>query len=202
MTDKHFDFSGLLDQKDDRTNVSDAKSEVSENIKKTVLKKQKKEKDRKERLREEVNRKRELTLIKTAILKGLQTGESIEELLFKALKGIAVITDDKAFYRQSINDLEFIYGNVFKNRNIEEIKLFDVEKRLTKLKDYLSKHECEMTLNEKSRIKEAITAHKRMILQLEKTQEGYAASYDRKERQSNSTSNSGICPTAAGKGNE
>ena len=202
MTAKHFDFSGLLDQKDNRTNASDAKSEVSENIKKIVFKKQKKEKDRKERFRKEVDRKRELTLIKTAILKGLQTGESIEDLLLKALKGIAVITDDKAFYRQSINDLELIYGAAFENRNIEKIKLSDVEKRLTKLKDYLSNHECEMTLSEKNRVKEAINAHKRIILQLEKTQEGYAASYDRKERQSNSTSNSGICPIAAGKGNE
>ena len=103
--------------------------------------------------------------IQAEIVKGIQAGEAPETLLLKAVKAIALMTNDNVLYSQVERDIAAIWGaGLLKPTPIKE-ELAAVKQRLTSLEEA---ELWETEADSQKRIQRAIEAHRARAAELEK----------------------------------
>lgn len=101
--------------------------------------------------------------ISTDILKGLQRGESLATLFLQAVRAYTLCTGNKAEYDIIADTLQTVYGKALHDAGAVELTADAIRNRLEHLQAAYSKA---THSNEKSRLEQAINAHKRELASL------------------------------------
>ncbi len=115
-------------------------------------------------LKEYQNNKRLTNELVAEITKGLQQGIDIYDLFLKAIEALALATNDTALYKRTIDNLKTIYGIGLKETRAVELEKEDTQKRLERLLQALNNTD---RVEDKERLKKAITAHQKHLKALQ-----------------------------------
>ena len=115
-------------------------------------------------LKEYQKNKRLTTSIVAEINHGLQQGLDIYDLFLKAVEALAYATNDTALYERIRNNLKAIYGIGLKEPRTLELEKEDTQKRLERLLQALNNAD---RVEDKERLKNAITAHQKHLKTLQ-----------------------------------
>lgn len=108
---------------------------------------------------------KESSQLQTEITKGLEAGEDIYLLFLKAVRAIADMTGNEAYYTLARQSLISIYGEALKEQTPLKLELKNARDRLTKLETAETRAEADS----RERIRRAIEAHRAVIAKLEKS---------------------------------
>lgn len=115
-------------------------------------------------LKEYQNNKRLTNELVAEITKGLQQGADIYDLFLKAVEALAYATNDKALHKRIRDNLKAIYGIGLKEPRALELEKEDTQKRLERLLQALNNTD---RVEDKERLKKAITAHQKHLKALQ-----------------------------------
>ena len=115
-------------------------------------------------LKEYQTNKRLTNGLVTEITKGVQQGADIYDLFLKAVEALAYATNDKALHKRIRNNLKAIYGIGLKEPRTLELEKEDTQKRLERLLQALNNAD---RVEDKERLKNAITAHQKHLKALQ-----------------------------------
>ena len=115
-------------------------------------------------LKEYQKNKRLTTSIVAEINHGLQQGLDIYDLFLKAVEALALVTNDTALYERTRDNLKVIYGIGLKEPRALELEKEDTQKRLERLLQALNNTD---RVEDKERLKNAITAHQKHLKTLQ-----------------------------------
>lgn len=115
-------------------------------------------------LKEYQNNKRLTNELVAEITKGLQQGADIYDLFLKAVEALAYATNDKALHKRIRDNLKAIYGIGLKEPRALELETEDTQKRLERLLKALNNTD---RVEDKERLKKAITAHQKHLKALQ-----------------------------------
>lgn len=115
-------------------------------------------------LKEYQKNKRLTTELVTEITKGVQQGADIYDLFLKAVEALAYATNDKALHKRIRDNLKAIYGIGLKEPRALELEKEDTQKRLERLLQALNNTD---RVEDKERLKKAITAHQKHLKALQ-----------------------------------
>lgn len=111
-------------------------------------------------LKEYQKNKRLINELVAEINHGLQQGADIYDLFLKAVEALAYATNDKALHKRIRDNLKAIYGIGLKEPRTLELEKEDTQKRLERLLQALNNAD---KVDDKERLKKAITAHKKRL---------------------------------------
>lgn len=111
-------------------------------------------------LKEYQKNKRLINELVAEINHGLQQGADIYDLFLKAVEALAYATNDKALHKRIKDNLKAIYGIGLKEPRTLELEKEDTQKRLERLLQALNNAD---RVDDKERLKKAITAHKKRL---------------------------------------
>lgn len=106
---------------------------------------------------------RKVGQLDTEILKGLQSGESLAILFLKAVKAFTLCTGNKADYDIIESTLLSVYGTGLHDKEVVALSVDAVQSRLSRLEKALTEVD---NRDERSRIEQAIQAHKKQLERL------------------------------------
>ena len=115
-------------------------------------------------LKEYQTNKRLTNGLVSEITKGIQQGTDIYDLFLKAVEALAYATNDKALYERTKGNLKAIYGIGLKEPRTLELEKEDTQKRLERLLQALNNAD---RVEDKERLKNAITAHQKHLKTLQ-----------------------------------
>ena len=115
-------------------------------------------------LKEYQKNKRLTTSIVAEINHGLQQGLDIYDLFLKAVEALALATNDTALYERTRDNLKAIYGVGLREPRALELEKEDTQKRLERLLQALNNAD---RVEDKERLKNAITAHQKHLKTLQ-----------------------------------
>ena len=115
-------------------------------------------------LKEYQTNKRLTNGLVSEITKGVQQGADIYDLFLKAVEALAYATNDKALYERTRDNLKAIYGIGLKEPRALELEKEDTQKRLERLLQALNNAD---RVEDKERLKNAITAHQKHLKTLQ-----------------------------------
>lgn len=115
-------------------------------------------------LKEYQKNKRLTTELVAEINHGLQQGADIYDLFLKAVEALAYATNDKELHKRTRDNLKAIYGIGLKEPRALELEKEDTQKRLERLLQALNNAD---RVEDKERLKKAITAHKKHLKALQ-----------------------------------
>ena len=115
-------------------------------------------------LKEYQTNKRLTNGLVSEITKGVQQGTDIYDLFLKAVEALAYATNDKALYERTRDNLKAIYGIGLKEPRALELEKEDTQKRLERLLQALNNAD---RVEDKERLKNAITAHQKHLKALQ-----------------------------------
>ena len=115
-------------------------------------------------LKEYQTNKRLTNGLVSEITKGVQQGADIYDLFLKAVEALAYATNDKALYERIRGNLKAIYGIGLKEPRTLELEKEDTQKRLERLLQALNNAD---RVEDKERLKNAITAHQKHLKTLQ-----------------------------------
>lgn len=115
-------------------------------------------------LKEYQTNKRLTNGLVSEITKGIQQGTDICDLFLKAVEALAYATNDKALYERIRDNLKAIYGIGLKEPRALELEKEDTQKRLERLLQALNNTD---RVEDKERLKNAITAHQKHLKTLQ-----------------------------------
>lgn len=116
--------------------------------------------DSAEILKEYQTNKRLTNGLVSEITKGVQQGIDIYDLFLKAVEALALATNDTALYERTRDNFKAIYGIGLKETRALELEIEDTQKRLERLTQSLNNAD---RVEDKERIKNAITAHQKHL---------------------------------------
>lgn len=115
-------------------------------------------------LKEYQTNKRLTNRLVSEITKGIQQGIDVYDLFLKAVEALALATNDTALYERTRDNLKVIYGIGLKETRALELEKEDTQKRLERLTQALNNAD---RVEDKERIKNAITAHQKHLKALQ-----------------------------------
>lgn len=115
-------------------------------------------------LKEYQTNKRLTNRLVSEITKGIQQGIDVYDLFLKAVEALALATNDTALYERTRDNLKAIYGIGLKETRALELEKEDTQKRLERLTQALNNAD---RVEDKERIKNAITAHQKHLKALQ-----------------------------------
>lgn len=115
-------------------------------------------------LKEYQKNKRLTNELVTEITKGLQQGIDIYDLFLKAVEALALTTNDHDLMARSKEAIQSIYGIGLKEPRALEIEKQETQKRLERLLQALNNTD---RVEDKERLKKAITAHQKHLKALQ-----------------------------------
>lgn len=115
-------------------------------------------------LKEYQTNKRLTNGLVSEITKGIQQGADIYDLFLKAVEALAYATNDTALYERTRDHLKAIYGIGLKEPRALELEKEDTQKRLERLLQALNNAD---RVEDKERLKNAITAHQKHLKTLQ-----------------------------------
>ena len=115
-------------------------------------------------LKEYQTNKRLTNGLVSEITKGIQQGTDICDLFLKAVEALAYATNDTALYERTRDNLKAIYGIGLKEPRALELEKEDTQKRLERLLQALNNTD---RVEDKERLKNAITAHQKHLKALQ-----------------------------------
>ena len=115
-------------------------------------------------LKEYQTNKRLTNGLVSEITKGVQQGIDVYDLFLKAVEALSLVTNDTALYERIRNNLKVIYGIGLKETRALELEKEDTQKRLERLLQALNNAD---RVEDKERLKNAITAHQKHLKTLQ-----------------------------------
>ena len=115
-------------------------------------------------LKEYQKAKRLTTELVAEINKGVQQGIDIYDLFLKAVEALSLATNDKELHKRTRENLKAIYGIALKEPRAVELETEDTQRRLERLLQALNNAD---RVEDKERLKKAITAHQRHLKTLQ-----------------------------------